>query len=67
MSNKRYLGDGVYVDYDGINYILTTEDGISVTNRIVLEPLVYLALITYANTLSRDPRFHKEEAGEKEP
>lgn len=39
MSNyKEYLGDGVYLDYDGFHIVLTTEDGISVTNRICLEP-----------------------------
>jgi len=37
MSKKLYLGDGVYVEYNG-DVILTTEDGIRVTNRIVLEP-----------------------------
>ena len=34
-----YIGDGVYVDIDNFGaVILTTEDGISVQNRIVLEP-----------------------------
>ncbi len=35
-----YLGDGVYADFDGFAVVLTTEDGVSVTNRIVLEPEV---------------------------
>lgn len=38
--HKRYLGDGAYVQQG--NYIgevvLTTEDGISVQNRVVLGP-----------------------------
>jgi hypothetical protein len=33
---KVYLGDGVYVDFDGWNIVLTTENGITVTNRICL-------------------------------
>lgn len=35
---KEYLGDGAYVDFDGYSIILTTEDGISTTNSVVLEP-----------------------------
>lgn len=43
--NKRYIGDGVYADIDDLGrLVLTTEDGISVTNRIVLEPEVWAAL-----------------------
>jgi len=48
-SNKLYLGDGVYVEYDGHAFWLTTEDGISVTNRICLEPEVYTALVRYVH------------------
>jgi hypothetical protein len=42
---KAYLGDGVYVARSEMGLELTTEDGISVTNRIVLEPEVVEALI----------------------
>lgn len=38
MSHKSYLGDGAYVEFDGFSVHLTTEDGISTTNRVVLEP-----------------------------
>jgi len=41
---KTYIGDGVYVEFDGYALVLTTEDGISVTNRIVLEPDVWASL-----------------------
>jgi hypothetical protein len=44
---KRYLGDGVYVDFDGFALTLTAENGIKVTNIIVLEPDVYSALVQY--------------------
>lgn len=44
---KRYLGDGVYADYDGFRVVLTTEDGISESNRIYLEPQVWNALRDY--------------------
>lgn len=41
MPEKEYLGDAVYVQqYDGHSIGLTTENGISTTNTIFLEPLV---------------------------
>lgn len=47
--DKDYIGDGVYAAADEFGGIwLTTEDGISVTNRIYLEPQVYAALERYA-------------------
>ncbi len=48
---KQYIGDAVYVDFDGFGIVLTTEDGIRVTNRIVLEPQVYSALVRYVEAL----------------
>lgn len=52
---KQYLGDGAYVEYDGYSLVLTTENGIEVTNRIVLEPDVYAALVYFVTELnSRD-------------
>lgn len=44
---KEYLGDGVYMEFDGVDIILTTEDGISIQNRIVLEPSLWQALIDF--------------------
>jgi len=48
---KVYLGDGCYVDWDGYALVLTTENGISTTNRIVLEREVYAALVHYVEHL----------------
>lgn len=48
---KIYLGDGCYADFDGYAIELTTEDGISVTNRIVLEPHIYDTLVKYYKAL----------------
>ena len=46
---KRYLGDAVYVeiDEDAQTIILTTEDGVSTTNRVVLDVPVLEALDRY--------------------
>jgi hypothetical protein len=48
---KRYLGDGVYVEFDGYAIVLTTENGLRITNRVVLEPPVYNALVEYVEHL----------------
>lgn len=50
-SSRKYIGDGVYVEFDGYSLILTTENGITVTNRIVLEPEVYRDLRLYVESL----------------
>ena len=41
---KDYLGDSVYVEFDGCDYTLTTENGYGPSNSIVLEPQVLAAL-----------------------
>ena len=51
MADKEYLGDAVYADFDGYHIVLTTEDGISVTNVIALEPSVMAALKRYEQRL----------------
>ena len=43
-QGKRYLGDAVYAVIEYNRVVLTTEDGIRVTNRIVLEPEVWFEL-----------------------
>lgn len=47
MTDKAYLGDGVYVEVDNGQLKLTTENGICVTNTVWLEPQVYAALNRY--------------------
>jgi hypothetical protein len=43
-SFKRYLGDGVFADISQFGeVVLTTENGINVTNTIVMEPEVIQA------------------------
>jgi len=54
MNNirKEYLGDGAYIQYDGWNFILTTENGIQTTNEIVLNPEVAKSLLDYINKIN---------------
>ena len=35
--NKEYIGDGVYIHYNGEVFVLTTENGISTSNIIIIE------------------------------
>jgi hypothetical protein len=54
--NKAYLGDAVYVEVDRLgDLILTTENGIRATNRIVLEPAVLAALEQYLEAVRAKP------------
>lgn len=54
---KTYLGDGVYIDAtpDGL-VALSTENGISVTNVIYLEPEVIAALLRVLRAWNALPR-----------
>lgn len=48
---KEYLGDSVYVDFDGFYITLTTDNGDGPTNTIFMEPEVYHALVEYQKRL----------------
>lgn len=49
--HKTYLGDGVYASVEQGGLVLTTENGVSVTNTIVMEPEVLSAFLAYINML----------------
>ncbi|KKL18593.1 hypothetical protein LCGC14_2473950 [marine sediment metagenome] len=51
MSNPEYLGDSVYIDFDGFLLTLTTDNGEGPSNTIHLEPAVYSALVNYVQRL----------------
>ena len=53
MEYREYLGDGVYAGWDGYHLWLTTENGITVTNRIALEPTVLATLDLYRRRLGQ--------------
>ena len=70
LEGKAYLGDAVYVDFDGFALWLTTEDGIRETNRICLEPEVYRALTEYVARLAtrrQSARSKKRGASDRRP
>jgi hypothetical protein len=46
--NKEYIGDGVYAQVDPEQITLTTEDGISVENTIVLEANLVVRFVRFA-------------------
>lgn len=58
---KTYLGDAVYAEYDGNSIILTTENGISASNTIYMEPEVLSELEKYVERLRRRARESKEQ------
>lgn len=55
---KKYIGDGVYMVIEFGAVVLTTENGVRATNRIVLEPEVLEAML---EALKKElPRVPKE-------
>ena len=52
--SKHHLGDGTYASHEGDSLVLTANDGIRDTNRIVLEPEVWFELLRYAEGPARD-------------
>jgi len=68
--SKDYLGDGVYVVVDEAGaVVLTTEDGIQTTNRIVLEPETLHAFELWLGRARREARAEQstEELRAEEP
>ena len=51
MNTKEYLGDGVYIENEGYQLKLTTENGIATTNTIYMEEAVVMALESYIRRL----------------
>jgi len=53
--SKAYLGDSVYVDIQHGMLVLTTENGLTATNTIYLEPEIYAALTRYVQGVTEAP------------
>ncbi len=52
-DEKVYLGDGVYAQWEDTFITLTTEYGQGPTNRVVLEPNVFQALVTFVERVGK--------------
>ncbi len=50
-ERKIYLEDGAYAEFDGLHFIITTEDGI---NTIYLEVDALISLVDFANSCGMD-------------
>lgn len=53
-NNPQYIGDGVYASWDGYLIWLETSHGITITNRVALEPSVFVNLLEYKAWLDRE-------------
>ena len=57
LIEKRYLGDGVFVEISGGMLVLTAEDGIRATDTIYLEVEMYEALVAFYEEAARAARY----------
>lgn len=54
IGDKKYLGDGAYVEFDGLSVVLYTSDGMRKTNEVVLEPEVLATFESYLARLKKE-------------
>jgi len=57
MAHARYIGDGVYADFDEYHRIVLTTGSHNLDeaeNRIYLEPEVYRAMVEWFETIQRE-------------
>ena len=47
---KDYLGDGLYVEFDGWQFRLYASDGVRVTNEVFLDELVVRSFFEFVKT-----------------
>ena len=57
---KEYIGDGVYIKDDGYGFTLTSENGISVLQTIVIEPEVWAAMQRYVERIGENKANHHD-------
>lgn len=57
---KVYLGDSVYVTFDGFMFCLTTENGYGSSNTIYLEPSVLDNLNRFAEKIYENRKKEEE-------
>lgn len=49
--NEDYLGDGVYIKFDGYQMILMANDHRNPTDTIAIDPAVFKRLLGYAERI----------------
>ena len=54
MKNVEYLGDGLYVGFDGYHICLMANSHTEPTDIIYLDPHVYSSLQKYVNRLTAE-------------
>lgn len=60
QSKPQYLGDGVYVSFDGYSFRLSSiawfskERSTAVEHEIYLDPIVYAALVAYVERTRKE-------------
>lgn len=55
-GNDVYLGDGLYVAFDGYQIELYASDEIVKTNQVYLDPHVLAAFLKYVESLEKQQR-----------
>lgn len=55
-ETKTYIGDSVYIHFDGYHFILETRNGLPTdpTNTIALEPEIIKSLLMYREQVYKD-------------
>lgn len=69
IARKVYIGDAVYAEILDGRLVLTTENGLTLTNRIVLDEDVWQLLVEYVELAygRRPPEAEEEEEEVPEP
>lgn len=61
IGKKRYLGDGVFVEWDGFHFVLTTETGNGIaTNTIYFEWEMVQVLFEFRKAIAEIAELEKE-------
>lgn len=57
MTEVDYIGDGVYVEFDGYGIMLKTNDQLHSTNEVYLEPEVFNKLVAFRERMKKKYAF----------
>ena len=53
LKQKAYIGDSVYIEFDGRGIILTTENGLGPSNTIYMEPEVVNSFLAFLDCIKK--------------